>query len=169
MVLHLPLMILFEFRQWRDAIDDQQYLSALDSLFIFLKKGITNLNDKPDKGSVNHEISSRYHIKYYFEGSNNFFLEITKMKKHVNGGGVKRPFCEKALDKLNENQLTELFEAFLYESFVGGSFGLYNNVNECTIGPEKVSKNNDDEYIVCIPVSKEKKIVLAERQVVPGT
>ncbi len=35
---HLPLMIIFEFRQWHDTIKDEQSQSALDSLFIFLKK-----------------------------------------------------------------------------------------------------------------------------------
>ena len=73
------------------------------------------------------------------------------------------------MDCLEEDQLAGLFEAFLYESFVAGTFGLYNNEDDCKVGPEKVLKNNDNEYVVSIPVEKTKKFVLAERQVVPGT
>jgi hypothetical protein len=167
---HLPLMTIFEFRKWHDIIADEKYLSAIDSLFISLKKSITNLNDNFDKDSASIEISSRYKIEYCFDSSSNIFnLKITKMKQHKNGGGVKRPFAEKALDCLKEDQLAELFKAFLYESFVAGTFGLYNNEDDCKVGPEKVLKNNDDEYVVFIPVEKTKKLVLAERQVVPGT
>lgn len=167
---HLPLMTIFEFRQWHDIIADEKYLSAIDSLFISLKKSITNLNDNFDKDSASIEISSRYRIEYGFDSFSNIFnLKITKKKQHEKGGGVKRPFAEKALDCLEEDKLAGLFEAFLYESFVAGSFGLYNNEDDCKVGPEKVLKNTDNEYVVIIPVKKTKKFVLAEGQVVPGT
>lgn len=166
---HLPLMTLFEFRKWKKAIDKEELLSAVDSLFIMLKKGITNLNDSFGECSDSLEVSTRYKIKYSFdEEHNNFSFTIDKKKAHKNGGGVKRPLAEKALDCLDECNLCELFEAFLFEAFVAGSFELYNG-KECKVGPEKVEKNTDNEYKVVIPIEKPKKIVLAERQVVPGT
>lgn len=166
---HLPLMTLFEFRKWKNSIEKEELLSALDSLFITIKKGITNLNYNSKECSAYIEVSTRYKISYSFNGEhNNFSFNIEKKKEHKNGGGVKRPLAEKAMDCLGEEQLTELFEAFLFESFVTGSFGLYNG-DECKIGPDKVIKNSDEEYVVNIPVEKTKKIVLAERQMEPGT
>ena len=166
---HLQLMTLFEFRKWKNTIEKEELLSALDSLFITIKKGIINLNDNLGECSAYIEVSTRYKISYNFnEEHNRFLFIIEKKKEHKNGGGVKRPLTEKVLDCLCEEQLTELFEAFLYESFVTGSFGLYNG-EECKIGPDNVIKNTNEEYVVNIPIEKTKKIVLAERQMVPGT
>lgn len=166
---HLPLMTLFEFRRWETIIEKEELLSAVDSLFITLKKGITNLNDIPENNSATIDVSTRYKIDYGFDnGHNSFSFSIKKKKEHENGGGVKRPLAEKAFDCLGEEQLAELFEAFLFETFIASSFGLYNG-SECKVGPKIVEKNNNYEYRVVIPVEKTRKIVLAERQVVPGT
>lgn len=167
---HLPLMSIFEFRKWKTLIDKDDQMSAIDTLFIALKKGMTNLNDLDDDKKYRHEISSRYHIDYWFEDTHrSFMMAVSKQKKHVTGGGVKRPLGEKALDCLDEQLLAELFYAFLHETFITGSFGLYNDKNECKIEQPNITKNDDEEYYFTINVTKNTRLVLAERQVVPGT
>lgn len=166
---HLPLMSIFEFRQWKSIIEKEELLSAIDTLFIALKKGMTNLNDLDDTKRNIHEVSTRYKIDYGFEENHRkFTLKVSQIKEHKKGGGVKRPLAEKAFDCLNEEQLTELFEAFLHEAFITGSFGIYNS-NDCKVCPSKILKNDKDEFVFEIAVIKDKKLVLAERQVVPGT
>lgn len=166
---HLPLMSIFEFRQWKSIIEKEELLSAIDTLFIALKKGMTNLNDLDDTRRNIHEVSTRYKIDYGFEENHRkFTLKVSQIKEHKKGGGVKRPLAEKAFDCLNEEQLTELFEAFLHEAFITGSFGIYNS-NDCKVCPSKILKNDKDEFVFEIAVIKDKKLVLAERQVVPGT
>ena len=166
---HLPLMSIFEFRQWKSIIEKEELLSAIDTLFIALKKGMTNLNDLDDTRRNIHEVSTRYKIDYGFEDNHRkFTLKVSQIKGHKKGGGVKRPLAEKAFDCLNEEQLTELFEAFLHEAFITGSFGIYNS-NDCKVCPSKILKNDKDEFVFEIAVIKDKKLVLAERQVVPGT
>ena len=97
-------------------------------------------------------------------------MKVSEQKKHVTGGGVKRPLAEKALDRLvDEQQLAEFFYAFLHETFITGSFGLYNDKDECKIEQPKIIKDDDDEYVFTINVTKNTRLVLAERQVVPGT
>ena len=56
----------------------------------------------------------------------------------------------------------------MHEAFITGSFGLYN-CKDCKVCPSKTLKNDKDEYVFEISVTKEKKLVLAERQVAPGT
>lgn len=166
---HLPLMSIFEFRQWKSIIEKEELLSAIDTLFIALKKGMTNLNDLDDTRRNIHEVSTRYKIDYGFEDNHRkFTLKVSQIKEHKKGGGVKRPLAEKAFDCLNEEQLTELFEAFLHEAFITGSFGIYNS-KDCKVCPSKKLKNDKDEFVFEIAVIKDKKLVLAERQVVPGT
>lgn len=167
---HLPLMTLFEFRQWKKVIEKEELLSAIDSLFIALKKSITNLNENPNKNDDSIEISTRYKIVIVFDSMHqNLDFKIIKKKKHEKGGGIKRPLAEKALDCLSEQQLVELFEAFIYDAFVASSFALYNCDDDSKVGPEKEIENSDENYIAIIPVTKTKTLVLAERQVVPGT
>lgn len=166
---HLPLMSIFEFRQWKSIIEKEELLSAIDTMFIALKKGMTNLNDLDDTRRNIHEVSTRYKIDYGFEDNHRkFTLKVSQIKEHKKGGGVKRPLAEKAFDCLNEEQLPELFEAFMHEAFITGSFGLYN-CKDCKVCPSKTLKNDKDEYVFEISVTKEKKLVLAERQAAPGT
>lgn len=167
---HLPLMTLFEFRQWKKAVVKEEYLSALDSFFITLKKSITNLNENPEKLDDSIEISSRYKFDYSFDRDHkNFVFTINKKKKHEKGGGIKRPLCEKAFDCLEDSQLVGLLEAYLYDAFVASSFGLYNNDDDCKLCPDRVIKNTAEDLIASITVQKTKRIVLSEMQVVPGT
>lgn len=167
---HLPLMSIFEFRQLKSIIQKDELLSALDTTFIDLKKVMTNLNDFEDDRLLSHEISSRYSVLCAYENAHkDFRLVVNRLKKHKNGGGVKRPFEEKALDCLDEAGLIELFYAFLHETFITGSFGLYNDKDNCKVNSPDPLKNDKNVYSFCITVTKNSRLVLAERQVVPGT
>ncbi len=74
---------------------------------------------------------------------------VNRLKKHKNGGGVKRPFEEKALDCLDEAGLIELFYAFLHETFITGSFGLYNDKDNCKVNSPETLKNDKKVYSFC--------------------
>ena len=54
------------------------------------------------------------------------------------------------------------------EAFITGSLGIYNS-KDCKVCPSKILKNDKDEFVFEIAVIKDKKLVLAERQVVPET
>lgn len=167
---HLPLMSIFEFREWKDVIQKDEQLSALDTMFITLKKGVTNLNDLDDSSEYCFELSSRYSVKYKFDNEHkSFTLTVFQQKVHKTGGGIKRPLGEKALDCLKENQLQELFYAFLHEAFITGSFGLYNDKDVCKLEQPKIVTNDSKDFVFSINVMKNTRLVLAERQVVPGT
>lgn len=167
---HLPLMSIFEFREWKDIILKDEQLSALDTMFIALKKGMTNLNDFDGSSEYCYELSSRYSFKYRFEDEHkSFTLTVFQQKVHKTGGGIKRPLGEKALDCLDVNQLQELFYAFLHEVFITGSFGLYNDKEECKLEQPKIITNDPTDLVFSINVTKNTRLVLAERQVVPGT
>lgn len=167
---HLPLMSIFEFREWKDVISKDEQLSALDTMFIALKKGMTNLNDFDDSSEQCFELSSRYSYKYKFEDEHkSFTLTVFQQKVHKTGGGIKRPLGEKALDCLAEPQLQDLFYAFLHEAFITGSFGLYNDKNVCKLEQPQIITNDSTDFVFSINVTKNKRLVLAERQVIPGT
>ncbi len=167
---HLPLMSIFEFREWKDIIIKDEHLSALDTMFIALKKGMANLNDTDDSSEHCFELSSRYSFKYKFEDKHKrFTLTVLQQKAHKTGGGIKRPLGEKALDCLNETQLQELLYAFLHEAFITSSFGLYNDKDVCKLEQPQIITNNLTDLVFSINVTKNTRLVLAERQVIPGT
>lgn len=167
---HLPLMSIFEFREWKDIILKDELLSALDTMFIALKKGLTNLNDVDDFSEYCYDISSRYSFKYRFDDEHkSLTLTVFQQKVHKTGGGIKRPLGEKALDCLNGTQLQDLFYAFLHEAFITGSFGLYNDKEECRLEQPKIIIDDLTQLVFSINVTKSTRLVLAERQVVPGT
>ena len=165
---HIPLMSLFEFRRWSNMIADSHERSALDGLFITLKKIMTSgLDDKID-GSKHFEISSRYKFSFTFnESHTEMIFSVDKDKQKKVGGGIKRPYAEKALDRVPSLQLPLLFYAFLHESYITGNFGLFSNSTDCVNKPI-ILKNDPNNLLFEIRVKSETKLALAASQVVPS-
>lgn len=165
---HLPLMSLFEFRAWAEMLPDKYMRSALDSVFISLKKIMKEENYTDDAVTLpDFELSSRYVIKMcYNEGHSCLIFRLEEDKQHKGAAGVKRPYAEKALDTIGTDNMPELFYSFLHESFITGNFDLFDNPADCVHSPIMVV---DDAYsfIFEIEVKGPRKLVLSENQMYP--
>lgn len=164
---HIPLMNLFEFRRWSELITDSHERSALDALFITLRKLMTIGLDELSGNIKTFEMSSRYQFTIAYEdGFTEMIFSLEEDKQRKVGGGIKRPYAEKALDRVGPIQLPSLFYSFMHESFITGNFGLYGNPLDCVNKPE-IIKNDSDILQFKIKVHSEAKLVLAARQVLP--
>ncbi len=162
---HIPMMSMLEFRKWKDFIVDSHERSALDSLFITLRKMMTSGLDKDEVFNMEYELSSRYKfIIAYSDDFKEMTLRLEEDKHKRVGGGMKRPYAEKALDRLGALQLPPLFYAFLHESFITGNFGLYNNPSDCVKKPTIIINNADNLHFE-IAVQSSIRLVLSAHQV----
>ena len=162
---HIPMMSMLEFRKWKDLIKDSNERSALDSLFITLRKMMTSGLDKDEVFGMEYELSSRYKfIITYSDGFKEMTLSLEEDKHKRVGGGMKRPYAEKALDRIGALQLPPLFYAFLHESFITGNFGLYNNPSDCVKKPTIILNNADNLHFE-IKVQSSIRLVLSAHQV----
>lgn len=162
---HIPMMSMLEFRKWKDLIKDSNERSALDSLFITLRKMMTSGLDKDEVFGMEYELSSRYKfIITYSDGFKEMTLSLEEDKHKRVGGGMKRPYAEKALDRIGALQLPPLFYAFLHESFITGNFGLYNNSSDCVKKPTIILNNADNLHFE-IKVQSSIRLVLSAHQV----
>lgn len=171
---HLSIMSLFEFRQWAKLVPDKHERSALDAMFIMLRKAMKDANEaRSNSGELNDnestplELSSRYLITLTFtDRHTRMIFRLEENKKHKGAAGVRRPFVEKALDRISPSQKLELFYSYLHEAFITSNFGLFGNPQNCVHAPIVV-ENNADSFIFEIEVKGPNRLVLSMDQMSP--
>ena len=134
-------------------------LSALDSMFIVLRKVASSMLYKDGALTESYSTPKRYSIKMTIDDSHTRFdVEITKRKTvQRRGGGIRKGSAERALDLLEEDMLCDLFREFYTELFFFSNFGEYNTESNGVSVINKIS--NKDIYKCTLSVSREEVLV----------
>lgn len=168
---HLSVTSLLEFKTYRNVIEQdgteegKKLLSGMDVMFITLRKKATKMlyegNSKVDEYKTSHS----YTIKLDFSAvdKKSFVLGFNQNKKvSRRGGGARISPDECALDRLDENQILELFKDFMHELFIESNFSLYNE--GIIIKQLGSSVSNGNEYSFKIQAENQKELALSFQQ-----
>ena len=156
---HLPVLSLIEFRKWREKFNENDFTNSLDTEFITLKKRIKNLLISQENNKDSIIYSDRYSI----------YLKTNPEKKELNIELVKNTketsskTIDKVFDSCSQEELKQLFYDFLYETFVGSNFGVFNNFDNLQIKNShettdeglhklKIVVNNTNGYVLTMHV-----------------
>lgn len=173
LIKHLPVTCLLEFAGYRKYLaskaqaeneDIDGLLSALDSMFIVLRKVASSMLYQDGALTESYSTPKRYSIKMTIDDSHTRFdVEITKRKTvQRRGGGIRKGSAERALDLLEEDMLCDLFREFYTELFFFSNFGEYNAESNGVSVINKIS--NKDIYKCTLSVSREEVLVLTQIQ-----
>ena len=134
---HLPIMSLLEFQKYRKEIEqnhkeddsEDKLISALDAMFITLRKIATKMFYDDGQLSESYETSHSYEVILATNMERTEFVTEIKRDKeaHRRGGGIRISPEEKALDCLDDGVMANMFKDFLSELFINSNFQLYNN------------------------------------------
>lgn len=134
---HLPMLSLLEFEKWRKKFKEKELINSLDTEFIALKKRIKDLLISSQIKEDKLALSDKYCIQISSDDSKKtLILEFIKNndKKSINT-------IDKVFDACSNQEQKELFFDFLYETFVGSNFGVFNDFENLQI---KHSRETDE-------------------------
>lgn len=135
---HLPVLSLIEFRKWREKFNEDGFINSLDTEFITLKKRIKDLLISQEDDGKSMVFSDRYclYLKTNPE-KKELNIELVENTKKTSSKTIDRVF-----DSCSQEELKQLFYDFLYETFVGSNFGVFNSFDNLQI---KNSHETTDE------------------------
>lgn len=143
---HLPILSLVEFNNWRNKFSGEGYVNCLDTEFITLKKRIKNILISSAISEDTIVLSDKYVLKLKAADSKReLYLELLKDINKPNNKLIDNVFEECTIE-----ELTQLFDDFLNETFVGSNFGVFNSFDNLII---KHSYENTDDGLQIIKVT----------------
>lgn len=162
---HLPLISLFEFRKWAIMLDDNGQKTAINSVFISIRKMLCNLMLSTDTiGEDKYECGKKWRfVILYRKADNTLLIKLQKIEDATRRGTIT-PAIEKAFDKLELDNLEGLFTDYFRELFFYSNFCVYNNNDNVRLSHKgKRTKNNVSE--VRFMFKSNYPLILSQRQI----
>ena len=153
---HHPILSLIEFSTWRDKFSTDGYINCLDTEFISLKKRIKNILISSEIDEDTIKLSEKYTVLLRTDKSKKeLYLEIIENKRQETKKLIDSVFVDCTLE-----QLTQLFNDFLYETFISSNFGVFNSFENLQI---KHSHESTDDGLnkIKLTISNTNAVVLA--------
>lgn len=141
---HLPIMSLFEFRGWAKLVKDNDQITSLNILFIELRKRICNV--LLDRSVMVREevilLGVQWEIRLVLGDTENRLLVKIQKDSNVSHRGITKTNIEKALEKLDFDNIEGLFYDYLMELFLVSNFYIYNKKDNLRIRHQKKRTKN---------------------------
>lgn len=156
---HLPILSLIEFKKWREKFNEGGFVNVLDTEFITLKKRIKNLLISQE----NNEDTIKYSDKYGLSLRTNIEKKELNIELVKNTAKASSKIIDRVFDICTMEDLTQLFYDFLYETFVGSNFGVFNDFDNLQIKNSyeitdeglqklKIVVNNTNGYVLTMHI-----------------
>lgn len=162
---HLSLMSLFEFQKWSDMLDDDKQQTAINTVFITLRKLICNLiMGAMTIGEEVYECGKKWRFILLYRNTDNTLLIKLQKIEDASRRGTIIPSAEKAFDKLDLDNLEKLFMDFFKELFFYSNFGSFNNSKHVKL-LHKRKRIRDNASEVRFLFKSEYTLILSQRQI----
>lgn len=166
---HLPLLNILEFSNFC-VILDKDDINCMNVELQILSKNIKKLflKTSEEKKNISERLSKddKYTLKVSISADNkDFNIELIKSNK----GKISKKITtntERALDKLDNDEIKGLLLSYCKELFVYSNFQLFNKLEELSIIPEITNQKESKKVIISVNINNKKgyQLICSKKQ-----
>ena len=165
MLKHLPIMKLFELKKWADLIESPKQTTALNTMFIELRKRIciVLLDSSHNVRTETMAYGKQWSITVTFRAADNTLL--VKIQKDIKNSrrGTAILNIEKAFEILDIDNLEGLFYDYFRELFFISNFNVYNRKDRIRIS--HCRKRNKNISKIRFMFRSDYPLIVSQRQI----